>query len=128
MDADFLRDRAFHSIRQATLFPVDYMKRPDGHGPQWNDDRYHIIPSVPPELYGLKPGFDFMAPMGMWFENFALPLVVNECLMQSYDRTIRFYPNWDKSKDAEFSTLRAVGAFLISSRLAGENVELTSVH
>jgi hypothetical protein len=289
MDTDFLRDRAFYPIKQAVLFLVDYMKRPDAHGPQWNDDRYHIIPSVPPELYGLKPGFkynydtqidivmtqfifkayleavrtlkydkqesatvkdvkqilanlpdyptvksatygeiytsapgetdrmvynfpvnltpvfpgeqygidapedirrkliatyrahrneggndivslsmtgarlgvldvekfkrqvnycllpngtatdmcmqgggryddntfafDWMGNMGIWFENFALPLVVNECLMQSYDGTIRLYPNWDKSQDAEFSTLRTVGAFLVSSRLAGGEVE-----
>jgi hypothetical protein len=71
--------------------------------------------------------FDFMAPMGIWFENFALPLVINECLMQSYDGTIRLYPNWDRTKDAEFSTLRAVGAFLVSSRLAGENVEYVRI-
>jgi hypothetical protein len=288
MDTDFLRDRAFYPIKQAVLFLVDYMTRPDAHGPQWNDDKYHIIPSVPPELYSLKPGFkynydtqtditltrfifkayleavgtlkydkqeaatvkdvkrilakmpdystvtsdkygeiytsvpgetdrmvynlpanlihvfpgeeygidtpedvrrkllntyrahrneggndivtlsmigvrlgvldvekfkrqvnyclqpngtaadlcmqgggryddgsgfDYMGAMGMWFENFALPLIVNECLMQSYDGTIRLYPNWDRTKDAEFSTLRAVGAFLVSSRLAGGNVE-----
>jgi hypothetical protein len=288
MDTDFLRDRAFYPIKQAALFLVDYMTRPDAHGQQWNDDRYHIFPSVPPELYSLTPGFrynydtqtditltrflfkayleavntlkydrqeaatvkdvkqilaklpdystaespvygeiytsvpgetdrtvynlpanlmhvfpgeeygldapedvrqkllntfrahrneggndivtlnmiavrlgvldiekfkrqvnycllpngtaadmcmqgggryddgggfDFMAHMGMWFENFALPLVINECLMQSYDGTIRLYPNWDKSKDAEFSTLRAVGAFLVSSKLANGEVE-----
>ena len=288
MDTDFLRDRAFYPVKQAVLFLVDYMKRPDAHGPQWNDSKYHIFPSVPPELYSLKPGFkynydtqtditlarfifkayleavrtlkydrqedatvkdvkqilanlpdystvksekygeiytsvpgetdrmvynlpanlihvfpgeeygidapedirqkllntyrahrneggndlvslsmigvrlgaldvekfkrqvnycllpnktaadmcmqgggryddgsgfDFMAPMGMWFENFALPVVINECLMQSYDGTIRLYPNWNRTTDAEFSTLRAVGAFLVSSRLADGKVE-----
>ncbi|MDR1381731.1 MAG: hypothetical protein LBJ47_09685, partial [Tannerella sp.] len=59
MDTDFLRDRAFYPIRQAVLFLVDYMKRPDAHGAQWNDDRFHIIPSVPPELYSLKPKFRY---------------------------------------------------------------------
>ncbi|MDR1372910.1 MAG: hypothetical protein LBJ17_07345 [Dysgonamonadaceae bacterium] len=292
IDTDFLRDRTFNPVRQAVLFLVDYMKRPDAHGSQWKDDRYHIIPSVPPELYSLKPGFrnnydpltditltkfifkayleavrilkydrqesatvrdvkqileklpdystvesseygeiytsvpgetdrmvynypanlthvfpgeeygidapadikhkllntyhahqneggndivslstagarlgvldiekfkrqvkycllpngtasdlcmqtggrydditrfDFMASMGIWIENFALPLVINECLMQSYDGTIRLYPNWDKSQDAEFSTLRAVGAFLVSSRLASGNVEYVNI-
>jgi hypothetical protein len=43
--------------------------------------------------------------------------------MQSYDGTIRLYPNWDRTKDAEFSTLRAVGAFLVSSKLANGDVE-----
>ncbi|MDR2375570.1 MAG: hypothetical protein LBD96_03930 [Treponema sp.] len=292
MDTDFLRNRAFYPVKQAVLFLVDYMTRPDAHGPQWNDGKYHIFPSVPPELYSLKPGFkynydtqtditltrfifkayleavntlkydtqeaatvkdvkrilanmpdystvksekygeiytsvpgetdrmvynlpanlihvfpgeeygidvpedvrqkllntyrthrneggndivtlsvigarlgildvekfkrqvnycllpnktaadmcmqsggryddgsdfDFMAPMGIWFENFALPLVVNECLMQSYNGTIRLYPNWDRTKDAEFSTLRAVGAFLVSSRLTGGNVEYVRI-
>ena len=35
--------------------------------------------------------FDFMAPMGIWFENFALPVVINECLMQSYHGEIRLF-------------------------------------
>ena len=279
MDTDFLRDRAFVPIRDAVLFLVDYMKRPEARGARWGDDRYHIFPTVPPELYGLKPGFkynydclvdltltkfvmqayldathalgvedseaaliadvreilghfpeyptaesrygtvfvsvpgehaevvyntpnslmtvfpgedhglhspadigeilkntyrntqneggndlvfmnlqaariglldlerfkrqveycllpngtctnmvlqvhgryndttpfDFMAPMGIWFENFSLPVVINECLMQSYDGTIRLFPNWPKGKPAAFRTLRAVGAFLVSA-------------
>ncbi|MEO9005348.1 MAG: hypothetical protein ABI288_11460 [Ginsengibacter sp.] len=61
--------------------------------------------------------FNFMANMGIWFENFALPVVINECLMQSYDGIIRLFPNWPINKDAEFHNLRAVGAFLISATL-----------
>ncbi|HNL68445.1 MAG TPA: hypothetical protein PKK76_07960, partial [Leptospiraceae bacterium] len=73
--------------------------------------------------------FDFMAPMGIWFENFALPVVINECLLQSYNGVIRLFPNWDLQRRAEFHTLRAVGAFLVSA--ACENgavqwVEITS--
>ena len=292
MDTDFLRNRAFEPIKDAVLFLVDYMKRPDAHGKQWNDDKYHIFPSIPPELYGLQPGFkynydtqiditmakfifkayleavktlkyekpesqlvrdvrmilssmpeystaksdeygeiytsvpgegdqivynvpanlthvfpgeeygldapediykklvntfyshqneggndivfyhlqaarlgvldlekfkryvnyatlpnktvtdillqtggryndqtpfDYMAPMGIWFENFALPAVINECLMQSYNGTIHLFPNWDKTKDAEFSTLRAVGAFLVSSKLSGGIIQSVDV-
>jgi hypothetical protein len=290
MDVDFLRNRAFVPIREAVMFLVDYMKRPDGHGTQWNDDKYHIFPSVPPELYGLQPGFKFnydtqvdlsltkfifkafieaadvlkyqkqeaallkdvklilanmpdysttesetfgkiytsvpgendkmvyncpanlmhvfpgeefgmdapeeiyrtlantykahqneggndivflnlqaarlgmldmekfkrqvnyamlpnktstdmvmqsggrysdhtpfgwMGPLGIWLENFSLPVVINECLMQSYNGVISLYPNWDKQTDASFTTLRAVGAFLISSELSGG--EITSL-
>jgi hypothetical protein len=290
MDEDFLRDRAYVPIKDATLFLVDYMKRSDAHGTQWKDNKYHIFPSVPPELYGLQPGFkfnydtqiditmtrflfkafieaanvlkynkqeaellkdvkeilnnlpdystaeseygtiytsvpgendkmvyncpanlthifpgeeygidapadvydklvntfrahqneggndivflnlqavrlgildierfkrqvhyatlpnqtvadmvlqrggryddmskyDFMAPMGIWFENFALPVVINECLLQSYNGRIRLFPNWDKNTDAAFSTLRAVGAFLVSCKLSGGQIrELT---
>ena len=268
MDLEFLRERAFGPIQEAVLFLADYMQRPEAHGPQWNDDKNHIFPTVPPELYGLLPGFrhnsdcivdltltkfvfqayleacrvlqmehgeilqrvrdllehfpeyptaiskkgkvfvsvtgedpeivyntpnslmivfpgedhglhsspevyqiaansyrnhrteggnelvflnlagarlglldleafkrqirycllpngtftdrllevngryndstdfDFMAPMGIWFENFALPVVITECLMQSYHGEIRLLPNWPDDKKAEFHSLR----------------------
>lgn len=286
MDKDFLRQRAFTPIREAVLFLVDYMKRPEAHGPQWGDDKYHVFPTVPPELYGLKPGFkynndclvdltlikfmmkayleaagvldaekdeaetlrdvrdildhfpeyptaeskhgkvfvsvpgehsevvfnvpnslmtvfpgedhglhspkdvfgvlansfrnhqneggndlvflnlqaarlglldldrfkrqvnyclmengtcadlvlqthgryddttafDFMRPMGVWFENFALPVVLNECLMQSCNGTIRLFPNWPLERPASFATLRAVGAFLVSASCANGEI------
>lgn len=71
--------------------------------------------------------YDFMAGMGIWFENFALPVVVNECLMQSYDGLIRLFPNWDHSKDASFYQLRAVGAFLVSADLHAGKVQRVSI-
>jgi len=285
LDRDFLEQQAFEPIRQATRFMIDYMTRPEAHGPAWGDDRYHIFPTVPPELYGLMPGFkrnadglsdltltkflfnafveacrvldreadeqetlqaiqtilahypdyptadtdmgrtfvsvrdeapgivyncpantvtvfpgeehglhsgeedyalalnsyrhqqneggnelvflnlqavrlgvldlerfkrqvgycclpngactdkvlqtggryqdttkfDWMGVHGIWFENFALPVVINECLMQSYTGIIRLFPNWPAGCDAQFTTLRAVGAFLVScERKAGE--------
>lgn len=292
-DMEFLRTRAFGPIKEAVLFLVDYMQRPEAHGPQWHDDRYHIFPTVPPELYGLLPGFrlnhdclvdltltkfvfnaflsacrllgveaeekalvddvtkistyfpayptapsqvgevfvsvpgehaeivynvpnsamtvfpgeehglhsppavytiaknsyvnqrieggnelvflnlqgarlglldlerfkrqinycllpngtctdmvlqvhgryqdvtrfDFMAPMGIWLENFALPVVVNECLLQSYNGVLRLFPNWPLNQAAEFRTLRAAGAFLVSAACADgmvQWVEITS--
>ncbi len=287
MDTAFLKERAFVPIHDAVLFLVDYMKRPEAHGPQWGDDKYHVFPTVPPELYGLKPGFkynndclvdltlikfvmnayleatrilaadaseaetvrdvqeilahfpeyptadskygkvfvsvpgehsevvynvpnslmtvfpgedhglhspkevyeilsnsyrnqqneggndlvflnlqgarlglldlerfkrqvnycllengtcadmvlqvhgryedttafDFMRPMGIWFENFSLPVVINECLLQSYNGVIRLFPNWPLDKQASFSTLRAVGAFLVSASCGGGRIE-----
>lgn len=282
-DKEFLESRAFPLLKDATLFIVDYMIRPEAHGTQWNDNKYHVFPTVSPELYnGLRPGFkynsdclvdltlikflfnsylksvevlgndknevetikavnkilnnypdypsaksdkygevfvsvpgesseivyntpnslmtvfpgeehglhsedevlkilantrkniqieggnelvfqhlqaarlgvldldvfkraikynllangtaalnvlqvhgrqkdrtDFKARgrMGIWFENFALPAVINECLMQSYNGTIRLFPNWPMEKDAEFNNLRAAGAFLVSAVL-----------
>lgn len=279
LDNAFLRSRAFPPMREAVRFLVDYLQRPEAHGPQWGDDHYHVFPTVVPELYGLSPGlarnydcladltlirfllnaylracavldadasesplpgevrtvlaqlpphptaetphgrvfvavpgddpeivynvpvstmtvfpgedhgigsdpaeyavaantyrqqqneggndlvflnlqaarlglldlesfkrqirycllpngtctdmvlqvhgryrdetpFDFMASMGVWFENIALPAVINECLLQSYDGTLRLFPNWPADRDAEFRTLRAVGAFLVSA-------------
>ena len=281
-DIEFLKTRAFGPIKAAVEFLTAYIKRPEASGPQWKDNKYHIFPTVPPELYGLRPGFKynydcnadlsltkfifkafleatsvlkleskesvlisdvkqilsrfpdyptvisknygkilvsvpeehsqvvynvpnalfsvfpgedhglnsdpntaeilkntcanqqneggndlvfmglqaarigqldlerfkrqvnycllpngtasdramqvhgryndmmnygFMDKMGVWFENFGLPAVVNECLMQSYDGTIRLFPNWPMNKDAEFYDLRAAGAFLVSASL-----------
>ncbi|HSW46214.1 MAG TPA: hypothetical protein VLM89_11660 [Phycisphaerae bacterium] len=287
MDKDFLRRRAFGPIREAVRFLNAYMRRPDAHGPQWNDDKFHIYPTVVPELHGLRvdpafsadcivdltltkfvfkaylracellelqheetelmkrvgeilerfpdyptkqsrygevfvsatgegpdqvyntpnplmpvfPGEDigldspkeqlrialntwknhlneggnelvflnlqgarlgvldlekfkrqinyclmpngtcanmvlqaggryrgetdygFMAPMGIWFENFALPVVVNECLLQSYTGRLRFFPSWSTDREAQFQDLRTVGAFLVGARCAGGRVE-----
>lgn len=291
MDRKFLRERAFGVIKEAVLFLVDYMKRPDARGKQWGDDNYHIFPSVPPELYGLRPGFDknydtmadlaltrfvfnayleackilnyeekekelaadvkdilkhfpnyakaqssrgevfvsvkgeypetvynvpaslmtvfpgeqhglhsppdeyriaantyrnqkneggndivflnvqaarlglldiekfkrqieycllpngtctdkvlqihgryrnstgfdYMADMGVWFENFSLPLVINECLLQGYNGELRFFPNWPREKEAEFKSLRTVGAFLVSAKYSQGRVEWIEV-
>ena len=66
--------------------------------------------------------FDYMKRMGIWFENLTLPVVVNECLMQSYDGTIRLFPNWPSDKDAGFQTFRASGAFLVSAVQSGGKV------
>jgi alpha-L-fucosidase 2 len=287
-DIEYLKTRAYGIIKAAVEFMVAYMKRPEASGPQWNDDKYHIFPTVPPELYGLRPGFKynydcnvdlsltkfifnafteaarvlnleakekvllrdikdilshfpeypvaiskkygkvlvsvpeehdqvvynvpnalftvfpgedhglhsgqatmeilrntcrnmqneggndlvfinlqaarigmldlerfkrqidycllpngtasnrvmqvhgrysdmtkygFMDNMGIWFENFALPAVINECMMQSYSGTIRLFPNWPMDKDAEFHNLRAAGAFLVSASLKGGKVD-----
>ncbi|PYF71510.1 glycosyl hydrolase family 95 catalytic domain-containing protein [Pedobacter nutrimenti] len=47
----------------------------------------------------------------------AVPLAINEMLLQSYEGLIRIFPNWNKNKDASFEKLRAYGAFTISSKL-----------
>ncbi len=290
-DRNFLEKRAFGPMKEAVLFLVDYMQRPEARGPRWGDDSYHIFPSVPPELYELRPGFDknadtiadltltrhvfeaftqacatlnresaeadllrdirdilahfpdiptaesrrgtvfvsvrgedpeivynvpaslmtvfpgeqhglhsspedyrialntfrnqqneggnelvflnvqaarlgvldlekfkrqvtycllpngtcadmvlqtggryvhdtpfdFMAPMGIWFENFSLPLVVNECLLQSYTGILRLFPNWPGDTAAEFRTLRAAGAFLVSAARNREGVRWVEI-
>lgn len=293
-DTEFLRTRAYEPIKAAVQFLAAYMQRPEASGPPWPDDKFHIFPTVPPELYGLRPGFKYnydcnvdlaltkfvfqafreasrvlqrdaqekallddlelilsrfpeyptaqskeygqvlvsvpdehdqvvynvpialftvfpgedhglhsdpatmeilrntfrhqqneggndlvmlhlqaariglldlerfkrhvnyslmpngtasnrvmqvhgriqdtkdylyMDRMGVWFENFALPVVVNECLLQSYHGTLRLFPNWPLHQDAEFHQLRAVGAFLVSAVLKEgtvRQVEITS--
>lgn len=291
-DTAFLRSRGYEPIKAATEFLRAYMKRPEARGPQWNDNDYHIFPTIPPELYALRPGFKlnydcivdltlvkfifrafeeavkvlnlelkekdlladvrdilqnypdypvsdsekfgkvfvsvpgehsqvvynvplplitvfpgeehglhsdpqtlemlrntfrnqqneggndlvfknlqaarigmldlekfkrqikycllpngtasdraiqvhgryndftnygFMDNMGVWFENFALPAVINECLMQSYNGTLRFFPNWPAEKDAEFHNLRAAGAFIVSGVLKDSKVKYIKV-
>ncbi|CAM3098954.1 glycoside hydrolase N-terminal domain-containing protein [Paenibacillus lupini] len=291
MDRTFLEERAFVPMKEAALFMVDYMKRPDAKGEAWGDDRYHVFPTVVPELYELTPGFkknhdcivdltltkflflafekacevlgweeeeavlldeirevlgrfpdyptaesqrgtvfvsvpgedpevvynvpnsittvfpgeehglhsspedyevavnsyrnhrneggnelvfyhmagarlgqldlerfkrqinycllpngtctdkllesggrysdttpfDYMAPMGIWFENFALPAVINECLMQSYNGIIRLFPNWPPDRRASFETLRAVGGFLVSAAFENGQVQAVEI-
>ena len=69
--------------------------------------------------------FTYMSRMGVWVENFALPAVINECLMQSYSGAIRLFPNWPKN--AEFSTLRAAGAFLVSASQKNNVVQALTI-
>jgi len=45
----------------------------------------------------------------------SIPSLINEMLLQSYEGVIRVFPNWLSHKDAKFTTLRAYGAFLVSS-------------
>ncbi len=78
--------------------------------------------------YSDQTKYDYMAAMGIWFENFALPVVINESLMQSYNGVIRLFPNWDKTVDAQFYNLRAVGAFLVGATLNKGEVKKVTIH
>jgi hypothetical protein len=64
----------------------------------------------------------WMSKFGLWFENFSLPAVINECLMQSVGGVIRLFPNWPLEKRAAFRDLRAVGAFLVGAECSGGRV------
>ena len=66
--------------------------------------------------------FDFMMRMGLWCENFAVPVVLNECMLQSYSGTIRLFPNTLKLGAARFERLRCVGAFLVNAAYNGKKV------
>ena len=75
--------------------------------------------------YGDQSDFAYMSKMGIWFENFALPAVINECLLQGYNGTLSVFPNWPKDKDAAFNNLRCAGAFLVSAaQQKGEVMEI----
>lgn len=53
----------------------------------------------------------------------AVPLTINEMLLQSYEGILRVFPNWVMEKDARFDKLRAYGAFLVSSSLTDGKIE-----
>ena len=72
--------------------------------------------------YSLTTDFDFMMRMGLWCENFAVPVVLNECMIQSYSGIIRIFPNTLNLGAARFERLRCVGAFLVNAAYDGKTV------
>ncbi len=78
--------------------------------------------------YAQSLDFDYMMHMGFWCENFSLPAVLNECMMQSYAGSIRIFPNTHNLGPARFENLRAVGAFLVSAIYDGGKVTHFSLH
>jgi len=78
--------------------------------------------------YSDQTPYDFMRENGIWFENLALPAVINECLLQSYSGTIQLFPNWPLAVKAEFYNLRAVGGFLVSAGCEGGSVQWVRIH
>ena len=71
--------------------------------------------------------FDFMMRMGLWCENFAVPVVLNECMLQSYSGIIRLFPNTLNLGAARFERLRCVGAFLVNATYDGKTVTVFDV-
>lgn len=47
----------------------------------------------------------------------AVPSCINEMLFQSHEGILRFFPVWDKRKNASFYQLRGYGAFVVSAEL-----------
>jgi alpha-L-fucosidase 2 len=71
--------------------------------------------------YDDSTDYDYMMRMGFWTENFALPAVLNECMMQSYSGVIRLFPNTQNLGPTRFEKLRAAGAFLMSAAYDGNS-------
>ena len=57
----------------------------------------------------------------------AVPLTINEMLLQSYEGVVRIFPNWNHNKDASFDKLRGYGAFVISSSLKKGKIEYVKI-
>jgi hypothetical protein len=71
---------------------------------------------------------DFMGRMGIWFENFSLYAVINECLLWGHTDIVQLFPNWDLHRPASFCSLRAKGAFLLDAACADGAVSSVTVH
>jgi hypothetical protein len=63
---------------------------------------------------GYANGYIFFAGGGVETAS-PIPGAIDEMLLQSYDGVLRLFPVWPKDRDARFGTLRAYGAFLVSS-------------
>ena len=55
-DKELLKSRVYPLLREAALFLAEYMTR-DGADPR-KDGKYHLFPTIVPELYGLSKNFD----------------------------------------------------------------------
>jgi len=56
-----------------------------------------------------------------------VPNTINEMLCMSHGQVLRVFPVWPRNKDARFWTLRAEGAFLVSSALKGGTVQYVKI-
>lgn len=65
---------------------------------------------------------DHMMRMGVWFENFSLYAVIDECLIWGHTDVVQLFPNWDLNKAASFFSLRTKGAFLVDASCADGKV------
>jgi len=57
----------------------------------------------------------------------AVPSAINEMLLQSHEKVLRFFPVWPREMAARFGNLRAVGAFLVSSELKDRKVGYVTI-
>jgi alpha-L-fucosidase 2 len=65
---------------------------------------------------------------GGGIENFnTVPSTLTEMLLQSFQGKLRLFADWPTTSDARFASLRAFGAFLVSSRLKGGAVQYVQI-
>ena len=100
---------------------------------------YHMVrhavtqcryPTGTPAMFNLEAGMSALQhvyPYGLQVEDFTMPFVISELLLQSYGEVIRLFPAWPKDKWARFTSLRTEGGFLVSSKVQGGRIGLTRV-
>lgn len=72
-------------------------------------------------------GFQYGNPHGI--ENLStVPNTINEMLCMGHQDIVRVFPVWPREKDASFHSIRAEGAFLVSSELKDGEVCYLTIH
>ncbi len=56
-----------------------------------------------------------------------VPSTVAEMLLQSFQGTIRVFPDWPSASNAQFANLRAYGGFLVASQMSGGAVPYVAI-
>ena len=56
-----------------------------------------------------------------------VPATVAEMLLQSFQGTIRVFPDWPSGTDAKFANLRAYGGFLVASQTSNNAVQYVAI-
>lgn len=78
------------------------------------------------EAIGQPNGFIRGNPHGI--ENCSIvPNTINEMMLLSHEGVPRLFRVWPRKRDARFANLRAYGAFLVSSELAGGEVQYVTL-
>jgi hypothetical protein len=80
-------------------------------------------------IKGWKPSLNGIVSQGCGggIETAGIIEAINNMLMQSHDGVIRIFPNWDRTVDAQFKRLRAVGAFLVDAKYTASQQVVDSV-
>jgi len=64
---------------------------------------------------------------GAWTESLGVAAPLQEMMLQSWDGALRIFPAWPKNLDARFESMRAEGAFLVTSAWSQGKVTSLSI-
>ena len=69
------------------------------------------------------PPNGYLAQGGGGIETAGATVAINDMLLHSWEGFIRLFPVWPLQEDAAFTSLRGVGAFLVSAQLVDGKVQ-----
>lgn len=87
-----------------------------------------VVAQLEAVLAKAMPPNGYVAQGGGGIETAGATVAVNDMLLHSWEGFVRLFPVWPRGSDAAFTTLRAVGAFLVSASIkAGAVSDVTVV-